>query len=146
MHTHIPEDKYLQKVGLVAYLVASMEGLLLFDLPRLEQMLPPELNVANLAGRTTRDLGEQLVKHATQCTDRQVAAYLEAGGNALIEVAPQRNAVLHARPATDDLGRTRLYRWRLPEAHFIDDTWLNRLVQRIDELRAELDAIRPPLT
>jgi hypothetical protein len=102
--------------------------------------------VANLAGRTTRDLGEQLVKHATQCTDRQVAAYLEAGGNALIEVAPQRNAVLHARPATDDLGRTRLYRWRLPEAHFIDDTWLNRLVQRIDELRAELDAIRPPLT
>lgn len=39
--THLPEDEYLVKVGLVAYLVTSVEGLLLFDLPRLEWALPP---------------------------------------------------------------------------------------------------------
>ncbi len=142
---HLPEDEYLAKVGLVAYLVTSVEGLLLFDLPRLEWALPPQLNVESLAGNTTTKLGHELLAHASQCTDPTVAAYLEAGGIALSEIGPQRNAVLHARPATDKEGRTRLYRWRLPDAHFIDDDWLDRLARRIDDLLVKLSDLRPQL-
>lgn len=146
LRTHLPEDEYLRKVGLVAYLVTSVEGLLLFDLPRLAWALPPELNVESLAGKTTTKLGEKLRAHASQCTDQVVADYMDAGGAALLEIGLQRNAVLHARPATDDAGRTRLYRWRLPDAYFIDDDRLDQLAGRIDDLQVELNALRPPGT
>lgn len=142
--THLPEEEYLRKVGLVAYLVASVEGLLLFDLPRLAGALPPELNVESLAGKTTSKLGEKLRAHASQCTDQVVAAYIDAGGAALIEIGLQRNAVLHARPATDCAGRARLYRWRVPDAYFIDDDHLDQLARRIDDLQVELNSLRPP--
>ncbi len=141
----MPDDQYLRKVGLVAYLVSSLEGLLLFDLPRLQAAVPPQLAVDRLAGKTTKRLGEQLVEFAPACATHNVAAYLGAGGRALVEVAPKRNALLHARPATDEQGRTRLYRWRLPEAHFIDDVWLDRVVQRIDDLHTEVNGLRPQL-
>ena len=116
----------MAKVGLVAYLVTSVEGLLLFDLPRLEWALPPQLNVESLAGNTTTKLGHELLAHASQCIDPTVAAYLEAGGIALSEIGSQRNAVLHARPATDKEGRTRLYRWRCPMRTSLTTTgWIN---------------------
>jgi|GEM_PF-1847085 hypothetical protein len=123
----------------------SVEGLLLFDLPRLAWALPPQLNVETLAGKTTTKLGQELLAHAPQCTDPTVSA-LKAGGTALLEIGLQRNAVLHARPATDGDGRTRLYRWRVPDAYFIDDDWLDRLARRIDDLQVELNALRPPIT
>lgn len=145
LRTHLPEDEYLRKVGVVAYLVASVEGLLLFDLPRLARVLPPQLNVESLAGKTTSQLGQKLLAHAPQCTDPAVAAYLKAGGTALLEIGLQRNAVLHARPATDGAGRTRLFRWRLPDAYFIDDDWLDQLCTRIDNLQVELNALRPAI-
>jgi len=146
LRTHVPEDAYLRKIGLVAYMVTSLEGLLLFDLPRLESVLPPQLHVSSLAGKTTQTLGEKLVKHAPEIADPEVADYLTVGGRALLELAPQRNAVLHARPATDGRGRTRLYRWRPPDAHFIDDDWLDRLIQRLDDLQNDLNGLRPPLS
>jgi len=43
-------------------------------------------------------------------------------------------------------GRTRLYRWRLPDAYFIDDDRLDQLAGRIDDLQVELNALRPPGT
>jgi hypothetical protein len=145
LRMHLPENQYLEKVGLVAYLVTSVKGLLLFDLPRLAWALPPQLNVETLAGKTTTKLGQELLAHAPQCTDPTVSA-LKAGGTALLEIGLQRNAVLHARPATDGDGRTRLYRWRVPDAYFIDDDWLDRLARRIDDLQVELNALRPPIT
>lgn len=145
LRTHLPEDDYLRKIGLVAYMVTSVEGLLLFDLPRLAEAVPPQLRVENLAGLTTTRLGERFLAHASQCTDSAVAAYVAAGGKALVEIRPQRNAMLHARPATDEAGRTRLYRWLAPDAYFIDDEWLDRLTRRIDDLKGELNALRPPL-
>ena len=144
--THLPEDEYLRKIGLVAYLVTAVEGLLLFDLPRLAEVLPPELNVNSMAGMTTRQLGEMFLAHAARCTDREVVAYLTAGGHALVEIGPKRNDLLHARPATDSDGRTRLYRWLPPHAHFLDDSWLDHFADRVDELQAELNVLRPPLS
>lgn len=145
LRTHLPEDEYLRKIGLLAYLVSSLEGLLLLDLPLLADHLPPELNVESLAGQTTHKLGEKLVTFSAQCSDQEVRRYLEAGGRALQEVAPQRNAVFHARPAMNDQGRTQLFRWRLPESHFIDEAWLDRVIARVDDLQSELNDLRPIL-
>lgn len=142
--THLPEDEYLQRIGLVSYMVAAVEGLLLFDLPRLVDTLPPQLTAQSLAGKTTTRIGEALLAHAPLVSDPAVVSYLTAGGHALIEIGSKRNAVLHARPATDPDGRTRLYRWRLPEAHFIEDAWLDQLARRIDQLQVELNSLRPP--
>jgi hypothetical protein len=89
------------------------------------------------------------VKHSKECTDEQVAAYLDAGGRALLEIAPLRNAMLDARPATDPEGQQRLYRWhvlkRPQEAHFIDDAHLDRLIERITALDREVSRLRPRL-
>lgn len=145
IRAHLPEDEYLRRIGSMAYLVASLEGLILFDLPCFGEVLPTQLSVGRLAGHTTKRLSDDLLRYAPQCTESAVADYLSAGGRALLEVAPQRNSVLHARPATDEEGRARLYRWRPPEAHFIDDLWLDCLIQRIDDLSCEVNALRPPL-
>jgi hypothetical protein len=59
--------------------------------------------------------------------------------------------MLHARPAIDGYDpeeRTRLLRSRAEEGvsaevHMISDDWLDRLVQRIDDIVGELSAIRP---
>lgn len=147
LRTHLPEQEYVQKLGLVAYLVSWVEGLLLFDIPRLEHKLPVELSTTAMVGLTTREIGERFVTHAVRSADEKVAAYFEAGGRALIEIAPQRNAMLHSRPATDPEGRTRLYRWRLrgaqPEVFWIDDDWLDSLAERIDLISAQLNTLRP---
>lgn len=113
IRTHLAEDEYLRKLGLVAYLVSSLEGLLLFDLPRFGHQLPQELSTAALAGLTTYKMGERFVTHAPRSADEKITAYFAAGGRALIEIAPRRNAMLHSRPATDPEGRTRLYRRHL---------------------------------
>lgn len=106
----------------------------------LTRQRPPGLQLA-----WATKLGEKLLAHASQCTDPDVSAYLQAGGTALAEIGLQRDAVLHTRPATDEAGRTRLYRWRLLDAYFIDDGWLDQFARRIDDLQVELNALRPPL-
>lgn len=152
MRTHLPEDQYLQKLGLVVYLVAVVEGLLMFDLPRFQHLLPAEFNVVKLSGMTVGGMGEFIKAHGAKSTDPKVAAYLVAGGEALIEIAPLRNAMLHSRPATDgDNGNvTRLLRWRVDKAassevQMISDEWLDRLARRVDDIHVELNELRPPL-
>ena len=117
--------------------------MLLSDLHRLEAAIPRQLNVGGLAGKTTAKLGLEFLKYAPCCSRREVELYLEAGGNALVEMAPQQDALLHARPVTDEHGPARLFPWRLPEAHFVNNPWLDRLIQRLDDLQVELNALRP---
>src|SRR5262245_24294611 len=100
LRTHLPEDAYLTRLGRIVYLVSSIEGLLLFDLSRLAGSVPPELLVSRLASMTTRQIGDELTKYAAHCSD-DVAPYVKKGGEALTEIAPPRNDVLHARAATD---------------------------------------------
>jgi len=38
--THLPEDEYLLLVGQLAYMVSSIEGLIVFDLPGMAAYLP----------------------------------------------------------------------------------------------------------
>ena len=113
MRTPLPEDEYIRKLGKVVFLVAFLEGALMYDLPRLQRhgVLPPELNFMTptgmkMTGMTTRKIGEYLVAHAPKCTDPDVARYLEAGGRALIEVAPcVTTCCIHDRVSTAPIRR-----------------------------------------
>jgi hypothetical protein len=156
MRTPTPEVEYVHKVGQVVFLVAYVEGMLIHDLPRfqIQKSAPPELDLLKVTGMTTRNLGEYIAAHAPKCTDPVVAAYLLAGGRALVEIAPQRNGMLHARPAEDGDDPNhplRLLRWRVEgarpedsEVFMISHDWLDRLIERIDDIVGELSEIRPP--
>ncbi|MBB5161590.1 hypothetical protein [Mycobacterium sp. AZCC_0083] len=153
----IPEAGYLNKVGLVVFLVAELEGLIITDLVRFHPLLPPQLDFATLrgmkvAGMTTSNMGQYFLAHAPRSTDEGVAEYYRAGGQALIEIGPKRNAMLHARPGVDGNDpqqKLRLLRWRpdtdheKSEAHMIDDEWIDDLISTIIEIRTSVVASRP---
>lgn len=144
----IPDVVFLTKVGLVVFLVAEFEGQLKTDLVRFLPVLPPELNVYaekgyGLEAMTTRQLGQYLVAHAPKCSSPQVAEYYRVGGEALIEIAPKRNAMLHSQPAVDGHdpeGKLRLMRWgggrkTYEPSRMISDEWLDDVTRLIQTLR-----------
>ena len=73
----LPEDDYLVLVGQVAYMVSSLEWTILGDLPGLAQYLPPDLNTAALAGKTTGMIGHALASAVDRIDDDEVRTYVE---------------------------------------------------------------------
>lgn len=108
---HLPEDEYLLLVGQAAYMVSSLEGLVIFDLPGLAAHLPPALDVAGLSGMTTKQIANALTAAAGDINDDDVRTYIALAGRLLGEASSRRNDLLHSRPATVEEG-TRLYRWK----------------------------------
>lgn len=152
----IPDGGFLRRIGLVVFLVAEFEGLLVYDLVRFQSLLPPELDFKTMegmrvTGKTTYQMGKYFLDHAPKITDPQVAGYYRAGGEALMEIGPKRNAMLHTRPGIDGHDphkKLRLVRWRIgsdtqSEAHMISDEWLDQLIERLQVLRREVVACRP---
>lgn len=155
----VPDADFLSRIGLVVYLVAELEGLLKTDLVRFQPWLPEELDYGKPGGyavtrMTTRQLGEYLIAHAPKSIEAGLAEYYRIGGEALVEVAPKRNAMLHSQPAVDGSDtdrRLRLVRWRISETnyeapHMISDEWLDQVIQRIQELRLRVVGVRPNLS
>ncbi len=144
----LPEDDYLVLVGQVAYMVSSLEWTILGDLPGLAQYLPPDLNTAALAGKTTGMIGHALASAVDRIDDDEVRTYVEEAGRLLREASDLRNDLLHARPATVG-GRQRLYRWKKADARgpgralVIDDSWLESTIDALSVSSAALNAIRP---
>lgn len=122
---------------------APVSGLLILDVPRLPTPVPG-LSPAELAGRTTRSIGQALVSRSSDVEDATWRQYLHRGGEALIELGPMRNAVLHSRPATVN-ERQRLHRWRIDptEVVTISLEHLHGLLDAIEVHRRALDVLRP---
>lgn len=152
----VPDSGYLSKIGLVVFLVGELEALLKTDLVRLHGLMPPPLDFATPEGRsvtamTTMQLGKYFVAHGPKSSDARVAEYYRVGGEALVDIAPKRNAMLHSQPGIDGNDpeqRLRLMRWRhdegpRAEAHMISDEWLDQLIEQIVSLRSEVVAVRP---
>lgn len=140
-----PEDEYLLLLGKVIYSISSVEGLLIFDLPRMPVAVKG-LTPQHLAGVTTTTIGSRLIGGAPSVADPSWRAYLLRGGQALKDLGPKRNRVLHARPATID-GRQRLHRWRLnpPEVVSITPAHLVELLDEVEDHRRVLQSLRPPV-
>ncbi len=152
----IPDAGFLRRIGLVVFLVSELEGLLITDLVRFHSVLPPKLDFATMegmrvTGMTTTQMGKYFLDHAPDSTDPRVAEYYRAGGEALSEIGPKRNAMLHARPGVDGDDpeqKLRLIRWRIGsesqnETHMISDEWLDDLVDRLRDLRGRVLSARP---
>ena len=76
----LPEDEYLILVGQFAYMVAGIEGLLIFDMPQHAAVLPPALTVEKMAAQTTTGMGKLLLAHAPTIGDSDIRAYYVEGG------------------------------------------------------------------
>jgi hypothetical protein len=138
-----PGDDYLGAIGELAFAVSSLEGMLIFDVPRLAPALPPSLTVVSLAGGTTRGIGQRFLDAALTVSDSGVRLYCEVGGQALRDVGSIRNDVLHARPATTVDGDQRLYRWVSDKAFFLEKSWLERAIDDVAALSDSANAARP---
>jgi hypothetical protein len=138
------------------FLVAELEGLLKTDLVRLHPVLPPELDFAGpegqaVTGMTTAQLGKYFIAHAPKSTSPAAAEYYRVAGEALIEISPKRNAMLHSQPGVDGddpQQKLRLIRWRInakkyEPAHMISDEWLDQLIEQIQVIRRNVVACRP---
>jgi len=127
-----PEDDYLLLLGRLVYAVGYLEWSVLGELPSAQ--------IERLAGQTTGALGSSLAGRPTlrKVADSALREWIRKGGKELQEVAPKRDMVLHARPATDPDERQRLYRWhpRREESEWITDELLNQILADIcDRLR-----------
>lgn len=138
-----PEDEYLLQVGRVVYSVASIEGLLIFDLSRIPTSVEG-LSPRALAGRTTTAIGRCLLERARSVPDQLWQDYLARGGEALADLGPKRNSVLHARPATIE-GEQRLHRWRLEptEIMSISMAHLDQILDEVEAHHRDLTRLRP---
>lgn len=154
-HTRVglPEDKYLQRIGEIAYAASYIEWTLLGDIPRLQDRLPDDFCLEKLESKTTGSIAKAAQEAAKQCQDGEVRAYLEVMGKALSTMAEIRNDVLHARPATYDTtsGTQRLFRAKVDttrkptgERIWIDEKWLDEQVDRINQALDDIEAVRPP--
>lgn len=141
-HVALPEDEYLTLVGQYTYMVASIEWTLLGDLASLHARGIAVPNVAELASMTTATIGRRLQGVVDHLAVGAVRSYLAAGAKLLIEVAPTRNALAHARPATASDGSQRLYRWTAREQFLITPDWLRAAIRTLDQEIVALDAAR----
>ena len=142
-----PEEPYVALLGQVAYAVSYVEWLLLGDLGRLPD-LPEQLSVDKLAGHTTARIAREVDARLSEVSHPDVRRFLEVCAQALHTLAPLRNHILHARPATIE-GVQRLNRWRrLPdgsvEAFPIDEATLSWILDQVDQALSDIYRVRLP--
>ena len=143
----LPEPDYLQRIGEVAYVASSLEWTLLGDLNRLSDQLPDEFSVDVLEQKTMGRISSVTKQAAEQCGDPEIRCYLETTARALDVVKNVRNDVLHAHPATmSPDGKQRLCRLGANGRRFwIDDEWLDRKMEEVDQAIKDVNTVRPPL-
>lgn len=148
----LPPDSYMQLLGRVIYAVTYLEGSVLNDLPSIPS-LPTEFDLQKLVGQTTGALGRYLIAHAPKVTDRATRTWLEHAGQALVDVAEDRNPVLHARPHSLPNGDQQLLRWHYKrpatstdpweqETFAVDEVYLTALEAKIHDYLGQLEPLR----
>lgn len=142
----LPEPDYLQRIGEVAYVASSLEWTLLGDLNRLSDRLPDDFSLDVLEQKTMGRISSMTKQVAEQCGNPEIRRYLETTARALDVVKNVRNDVLHAHPVTmSPDGTQRLYRLGNNGQRFwIDDEWLNRKMEEVDQAIKDVNAVRPP--
>jgi hypothetical protein len=138
-----PGDEYLVRIGELVYRISSLEGQLIWDIPRLSRALPDSFGTGELLTSTTRGIGQRLLDVAPKATDERVRDYLKFGGFALRTAGELRNHILHARPATDEDNNQRLHRNTGSKWFWIDDEYLDFALDQIADLVTQVNQERP---
>jgi hypothetical protein len=131
------------RLGELVYQISTLEGLLIWDIPRLSKALPDSFGTRGLLKATTRSIGQQLIDVSSKATDDVVREYLRFGGSVLLSAGESRNHILHARPATDENNIQRLHRNTGDKWFWIDDTYLDFALDQVATDMDRLNEKRP---
>jgi hypothetical protein len=142
----LPDDAYLQALGKSTYCIAYTEWLVMEVVQRLDR----SIGIAWLAPRTMGTIANRFVTAVELSSlDPNLASELSVIARDWKELVSPRNDVAHARPATDEEGRQRLFRWAPGvDIRFITDDVLNDLASRALGIAGRLSSLReqlPPL-
>lgn len=130
------------------YTVSYLEWTLLGDLLRLADA-PAELSIDGLSRSSVGQVAAVVRRAASDATDPNEEAWLNAAADALEAVVDKRNQVVHAHPATID-GEQMLYRWagatpnKSHEARAITQVELEALRDLAYEHLQRMNTIRLP--
>jgi len=144
-----PEDEYLTLLGRALYAVNYCEYLAI----EVTCWLDNTRDFASLAGSEGGGIANAL-KAAVRLAGSSVPTEAADIANDFGHLVDDRNDVIHARPATDDEGRQRLFRWAptrpRAQTQTVTEDVLNALADaslaiygRLGKLRKHLKATRP---
>jgi hypothetical protein len=145
----LPEQRYLARIGEVAYTVSSMEWTILGDLHHLADRLPDDLSLDRLEPMMTSGIASAVREAAKAANNGPIKDYLTEVYRALYVAAQIRNDVLHARPATHPdegqrLNRSETRNSRTTGRRFwIDDEWFDSAISRLNEKLSAVSCVRP---
>lgn len=147
----LPDQRYLARIGEVAYTVSSMEWTILGDLQRLADRLPEGLILNRLEPMMTAGIASAVKVSSKEERDPEIKAYLTEVYRALFKAAEIRSDVLHARPATHPEHDQRLSRAETRDKQttgqrfWIDDKWFDASITMLNEKLSAVESVRPPL-
>lgn len=147
----LPDNEYLERIGEVAYTVASMEWTILGDLLRLSSRLPEGLTLNRLEPKTTAEIAKDVKNAAKTADDVEIKNYLVAVYRGLFEASEIRNNLLHARPATNPQQGQRLYRSETHNSQttgrrfWIDGEWFDDAISKLNNNLRAVEHVRPKL-
>lgn len=139
----LPEDSHLTALGRTIYLLNGLEWMVI----EIVQRLDPATKIGMLAGMTSHQIADQLrskTKKQTTLSGEQVT-HLAKLVDDYASLPDIRNSVVHARPATMQDGKQRLYRWapgKRGAIYWVDEPLLAALSERATQLEREFDEVR----
>jgi len=132
----IPHDpEYVARLGAAVYAFAYTEWLL-FELVRLAD---PTIPISDLIALHARDVAPALRRGLG---NRGVVSDIPDRWGALVQA---RHDIIHAHPATDQVGGQRLYRWLPRRAHFVSTKRLTEFVADVERLNRDANRLRKAL-
>lgn len=129
-----PSTKYLEKVGEFVYAVANLEWEIVGD----GRLAMASIDQVDLLGSSTGQIARKLRAAIAGLGARpHTQHFISVAADALDDIAPRRNAVLHARPYRNDDGESLLLRLRRgadgePERFWITFKHLDAQLEIVD--------------
>ncbi len=117
-----PSQKYLSKIGELAYLVSKIEWRIIDDI----RLASTSIDAMHLHGLPTGAIGRALEEVVSELSNRpNVQHFVATSAKALINVAGRRNTVLHARPGATRTGDFMLVKLRVEKSGDVDSVWVS---------------------
>lgn len=132
----IPHDReYVARLGAAVYAFAYTEWLIF----ELVQLADQTTRISHLIAMPAREVAPALRRGLG---DRGLASDIPDRWEELVQA---RHDIIHAHPATDEVDRQKLYRWRSGRAHFVSSERLTKFIADVERLNIDADRLRNAL-